>query len=134
MFTYQLLEFSCHISIEENKRSSTASIHFHRTPSKRFQFLQLLWKKANCLSNNSGLKIIFGSFRPAKSPFWPDISEFTQQDGRKKRTTKRSCVTRLLLTCFVVIFSPASQKHLPRISTHSRGPKTLLSAQVRVAN
>ena len=36
MFTYQLLEFSCHISIEENKRSSTASIHFHRTPNKRF--------------------------------------------------------------------------------------------------
>ena len=60
MFTYQLLKFSCHISIEENKRSSTASIHFHRTPSKRFQFLQLLRKKANCLSNNSGLKIIFG--------------------------------------------------------------------------
>ena len=64
MFTYQLLKFSCHISIKENKRSSTASIHFHRTPSKRFQFLQLLWKKANCLSNNSGLKIIFGR--------WPD--------------------------------------------------------------
>ena len=36
------------------------------------------------------------------------ISEFTQQDGRKKRTAERSCVTnvtRLFLTCFVVIFT-----------------------------
>ena len=33
--------------------------------------------------------------------FW-DISEFTQQDGRKKRTTKRlTNVTELLLACFV---------------------------------
>ena len=35
-------------------------------------------------------------------------SEFTQQDGRKKRTAERSCVTnvtRLFLTCFVVIFT-----------------------------
>ena len=34
------------------------------------------------------------------------ISEFTQQDGRKKRTAKRSCVTNvtgLLLASFVVI-------------------------------
>ena len=75
-----------------------------------------------------------GSFRPTKSAFWPDISEFMQQDGRKKRTTKHWCLTRLLFTCFVVIFSPASQKHLPRISAHPRSPKTLLSAQVRVAN
>ena len=31
-----------------------------------------------------------------------DISEFTQQDGRKKRTTKRlTNVTELLLACFV---------------------------------
>ena len=37
-----------------------------------------------------------------------DLSEFTQQDGRKKRTTKRLCVTNvtgLLLACFVVIFT-----------------------------
>ena len=37
-----------------------------------------------------------------------DISEFTQQDGRKKRTAERSCVTnvtRLFLTCFDVIFT-----------------------------
>ena len=36
------------------------------------------------------------------------ISEFTQQDGRKKKTAERSCVTnvtRLFLTCFVVIFT-----------------------------
>ena len=36
------------------------------------------------------------------------ISEFTQQDGRKKRTAKRLCITNvtgLLLTCFVVIFT-----------------------------
>ena len=35
-------------------------------------------------------------------------SEFTQQDGRKKRTAKRSCVanvTGLLLACYVVIFT-----------------------------
>ena len=35
------------------------------------------------------------------------ISEFTQQDGRKKRTAKHLCVTNmtgLLLACFVVIF------------------------------
>ena len=35
-------------------------------------------------------------------------SEFTQQDGRKKKTAERSCVTnvtRLFLTCFVVIFT-----------------------------
>ena len=35
-------------------------------------------------------------------------SEFTQQDGRKKRTAKRLCVTNvtgLLLACFVVIFT-----------------------------
>ena len=35
-------------------------------------------------------------------------SEFTQQDGRKKRTAKRLCVTNLtrpLLPCFVVIFT-----------------------------
>ena len=37
-----------------------------------------------------------------------DISEFTQQDGKKKRTAKRLCVTNvtvLLLACFVVIFT-----------------------------
>ena len=36
------------------------------------------------------------------------ISEFTQQDGRKKRTAKRLCVsnvTGLLLACFVMIFT-----------------------------
>ena len=35
------------------------------------------------------------------------ISEFTQQDGRKKRTAKCLCVTNvtgLLLMCFLVIF------------------------------
>ena len=35
-----------------------------------------------------------------------DLSECTKQDGRKKRTTKRLCVTNvtgLLLACFVVI-------------------------------
>jgi len=35
-------------------------------------------------------------------------SEFTQQGGRKKRTAKRSCATKvtgLLLVCFVVIFT-----------------------------
>ena len=35
-------------------------------------------------------------------------SEFTQQDGRKKRTAKLSCatnVTGLLLLCFVVIIT-----------------------------
>ena len=35
-------------------------------------------------------------------------SEFTQQDGRKKTTAKRLCVTNvtgLLLMCFVVIFT-----------------------------
>ena len=38
----------------------------------------------------------------------PVNSEFTQQDGRKKRTAKRLCVTNvtgLLLACFVVIFT-----------------------------
>ena len=37
-----------------------------------------------------------------------EISEFTQQDGRKKRTGNRLCVTnltRLLLAFFVVIFT-----------------------------
>ena len=37
-----------------------------------------------------------------------EISEFTQQDGRKKKTAERSCVTnvtRLFRTCFVVIFT-----------------------------
>ena len=37
-----------------------------------------------------------------------DNSEFTQQDGRKKRMAKRLCVTNvtgLLLACFVVIFT-----------------------------
>ena len=36
------------------------------------------------------------------------ISEFTQQDGRKKRTAKRlyaTIVTGLLLACFLVIFT-----------------------------
>ena len=36
------------------------------------------------------------------------ISEFTQQDSRKKRTAKRLCVTHvtgLLLACFVFIFT-----------------------------
>ena len=36
------------------------------------------------------------------------ISEFMQQDGRKKRTANRLCVTnmtRLLLTCLVMIFT-----------------------------
>ena len=36
------------------------------------------------------------------------VSEFTQQDVRKKRTAKRLCVTNvtgLLLACFVVIFT-----------------------------
>ena len=35
-------------------------------------------------------------------------SEFTQQDGREKKTAESSCVTnvtRLFLTCFVVIFT-----------------------------
>ena len=39
---------------------------------------------------------------------WNRNSEFTQQDGRKKRTAERLCltnVTRLLLACFVVIFA-----------------------------
>ena len=38
-------------------------------------------------------------------------SEFTQQDGRKKRTAKRLCVTNmtgLSLACFVVIFTEVS--------------------------
>ena len=38
----------------------------------------------------------------------PFICEFTQQDGKKKRTAKRLCVTNvtvLLLACFVVIFT-----------------------------
>ena len=38
----------------------------------------------------------------------PNNREFTQQEGRKKRTAERSCVTnvtRLFLTCFVVIFT-----------------------------
>ena len=37
-----------------------------------------------------------------------NISEFTQQDGRKKRAAKRSRktnMTELLLTCFVAIFT-----------------------------
>ena len=37
-----------------------------------------------------------------------DTSEFTKQSGRKKRTAKRLCVTKvtgLLLMCFVVIFT-----------------------------
>ena len=37
-----------------------------------------------------------------------DNNELTQQDGRRKRTAERSCVTnvtRLFLTCFVVIFT-----------------------------
>ena len=37
-----------------------------------------------------------------------DNSEFTQQDGGKKRTAKRLCVTNvtgLLRMCFVVIFT-----------------------------
>ena len=36
------------------------------------------------------------------------ISEFTQQDGREKRTAKRLCVTNvteLLLACYVVILN-----------------------------
>ena len=40
--------------------------------------------------------------------FGPNISEFTQQDGRKKRTAKQLCVTnvtRLLPVGFVVIFT-----------------------------
>ena len=46
--------------------------------------------------------------RPGRPGLENDISEFTQQDGRKKRTAERSCVTnvtRLFLTCFVVIFT-----------------------------
>ena len=38
----------------------------------------------------------------------PFISELTQQDGRKKKTAERLCVTnvtRLFPTCFVVIFT-----------------------------
>ena len=45
---------------------------------------------------------------PSTSLFGDDNSEFTQQDGRKKKTAERSCVTnvtRLFLTCFVVIFT-----------------------------
>ena len=45
---------------------------------------------------------------PGRPSLEKDISEFTQQDGRKKRTAERSCVTnvtRLFLTCFVVIFT-----------------------------
>ena len=37
-----------------------------------------------------------------------DTSEFTKQNGRKKRTAKRLCVTKvtgLLLMCFAVIFT-----------------------------
>ena len=37
-----------------------------------------------------------------------ETSEFTKQNGRKKRTAKHLCVTKvtgLLLMCFVVIFS-----------------------------
>ena len=37
-----------------------------------------------------------------------NISEFTQQDGRKKRTAKCLCVTNvtgLFLACYVVIFT-----------------------------
>ena len=37
-----------------------------------------------------------------------DNSEFTQHDGRKKRTAKRLCVTNvtgLLFMCFVVTFT-----------------------------
>ena len=37
-----------------------------------------------------------------------NLSEFTQRDGRKKRTAKRSCVknmTELLHACFVVILT-----------------------------
>ena len=44
-----------------------------------------------------------------KKPSFLVNSEFTQQDGRKKRTAKRLCVTNvtglLLLACFVVIFT-----------------------------
>ena len=45
---------------------------------------------------------------PFRTPVTQAISEFTQQDGRKKRTAKRFCVTNvtgLLLMCFVVIFT-----------------------------
>ena len=45
---------------------------------------------------------------PCKRRLIRDLSECTQQDGRKKRTTKRLCVTNvtgLSLACFVVIFT-----------------------------
>ena len=43
-----------------------------------------------------------------KEPASCYIGEFTQQDGRKKRTAKRFCatnVTGLLLACFAEIFN-----------------------------
>lgn len=47
--TYQLLKFSCHIAIKENKCSSTTCIHLHRTSSKCFQSLPHFCRIANIL-------------------------------------------------------------------------------------
>ena len=55
-------------------------------------------------------KLLFLPFSlPSPSPLFKlPNSEFTQQDGTKKRTAKRLCVTNvtlLLLASFVVIFT-----------------------------
>ena len=53
-------------------------------------------------------KKIFAAERASLHSFSFNISEFTQQGGRKKRTAKRlrvTNVTGLLFTCFVVIFT-----------------------------
>ena len=75
-------------------------------------------KPSECAANNGDIKIkkAGGTERKQKVSLeiltglskLPYSSEFTQQDGRKKRTTKRLCVTNvtgLLLACFVVIFT-----------------------------
>ena len=53
-------------------------------------------------------KKFFAAERASLHSFSFNISEFTQQGGRKKRTAKRlrvTNVTGLLFTCFVVIFT-----------------------------
>ena len=53
-------------------------------------------------------ELVWSSVRRFPHVSCKDLSEFAQQDGRKKRTTKRLCVTNvtgLLLACFVVIFT-----------------------------
>ena len=56
-----------------------------------------------------GIVLIYHTFLKTPAPPSPGRnSEFTQRDGRKKKTADRSCVTnvtRLFLTCFVVIFT-----------------------------